>query len=127
MLDRDLHPRYPLSVASSTVPEAVYAGIGRRIEFLRNERGFSQNELGGRLRHPLTRAAISNMEGGRQRVLAHVLIEIAEVLKVQPSDLLPTLPSEQPVTSLDLVAKLAAQGLPADTAALVARLARAKR
>lgn len=77
------------AVANTTRIEAVYKDIGRRIEFLRTDRGFSQRELGERLRHPLTRAAVCNMEGGRQRILAHVLLEIADALDVDPRELLP--------------------------------------
>lgn len=107
-------------MASTTVPETVYTDIGRRIEFLRHDKQLSQSELGRRLLHPLTRAAISNMEGGRQRVLVHVLLEIADALGVDPREILP---SRRPAVSDSLgsiEAQLAANGLAPATAALVA-------
>ncbi len=60
--------------------EPVYAEIGRRIARAREHRGLSQEMLGASLSPPLTRAAISNMEGGRQRIMLHVLIDVADAL-----------------------------------------------
>jgi len=60
--------------------EPVYAEIGRRIARARERRGLSQEMLGASLSPPLTRAAISNMEGGRQRIMLHVLIDVADAL-----------------------------------------------
>jgi transcriptional regulator with XRE-family HTH domain len=108
-------------VANTTVPEAVYKNIGRRIEFLRNERRLSQRELGERLKHRLTRAAICNMEGGRQRILVHVLLEIAEALDVDPRDLLHGPRRDDALASLGSIEEqLAAAGVPATIAASVA-------
>lgn len=63
-----------------TAVEPVYAEIGRRIARARDRRGLSQEMLGASLSPPLTRATISNMEGGRQRIMLHVLIDIADAL-----------------------------------------------
>jgi transcriptional regulator with XRE-family HTH domain len=108
-------------VATTTVPEAVYKFIGRRIEFLRTEKRLSQGELGRRLQHPLTRAAISNMESGRQRVLVHVLLEIADVLSVDPREILQggSQDNSDPLTVIE--AQLAAKGMDPTTTALVAK------
>jgi len=102
--------------------EPVYKEIGRRIEILRVERRISQKVLGSRLRHPLTRAAISNMEGGRQGVLVHVLLEIAEVLQVAPGKLLPsggTLDATPDSSAIE--AELRAQGITSSVAARIVR------
>ena len=60
--------------------EPVYAEIGRRLARARERRGLSQEMLGASLSPPLTRAAISNMEGGRQRIMLHVLLDAADAL-----------------------------------------------
>lgn len=76
-------------MAKKTEPEAVYAEIGSRIEKLREARGMSQSELSRRLKRcRLGRAAVSNIESGRQRLMLHVLLEIAEVLDIEPSSIL---------------------------------------
>jgi transcriptional regulator with XRE-family HTH domain len=109
-------------VANTTPVEAVYKDIGRRIEFLRTDRGVSQRELGERLRHPLTRAAVCNMEGGRQRILAHVLLEIADALDVDPRELLPGHRRADAAAALNTVQEqLAAAGLHPDIAASLAK------
>jgi len=41
----------------------------------------------------LSRAAIANIERGRQQILIHVLYKIAKALNVAPGDLLPTINS----------------------------------
>lgn len=103
--------------------EAVYKEIGRRIELLRVERRISQKVLGSRLRHPLTRAAISNMEGGRQGVLVHVLLEIAEALQVPPGRLLPSSTGAEAVLDIGVIeAELRAQGITGSVATRIARL-----
>jgi transcriptional regulator with XRE-family HTH domain len=108
-------------VANTTVPEAVYKDIGRRIEFLRNERRLSQRELGEKLKNRLTRAAICNMEGGRQRILVHVLLEIAEALDVDPRELLHGARRDgASVAPASIEEQLAAAGLPAAIAASLA-------
>ena len=115
-------PRYYRPVANTTRIEAVYKEIGRRIEFLRTARGFSQRELGERLRHPLTRSAVCNMEGGRQRILAHVLLEIADVLDADPRELLPGHRGADAAAALNTMQEqLAAAGLHPDLAASLAK------
>jgi hypothetical protein len=62
--------------------ESVYVGIGARIRKAREHRGVSQAALGDSLHPPLTRAAVSNMEAACQRVMLHVLLDIARVLDI---------------------------------------------
>lgn len=69
--------------------EPFYTEVGQRIQALRNENGMSQEQLGRRLIPPVTRASIANIESGKQRVLAHTLVQLAEALKVELNALLP--------------------------------------
>lgn len=69
--------------------EPFYSDLGRRLHDARMRRGLSQDALARRLSPPVTRAAIANMELGKQRVLTHVLAQIAQVLDVPPAELLP--------------------------------------
>ena len=45
--------------------------------------GLTQAGLGLRLDPPVTRAAIANVENGKQRVLAHTLVQLAQILRVE--------------------------------------------
>lgn len=98
--------------------EPVYADVGKRIEVARINARLTQAELGARLAHPLKRATIGNIETGRQRILAHVLIEIADVLDVAPREFLPiALPREQDAGDrVGLVAELLTHGIDPDVA-----------
>lgn len=69
--------------------EPFYTEVGQRIQALRNENGMSQEQLGRQLIPPVTRASIANIESGKQRVLAHTLVQLAEALKVELGALLP--------------------------------------
>ena len=75
--------------------KAFYEALGRRIEQCRSAKHMSQEKLGDALSPQLTRAAISNIETAKQRVLAHVLVDIARVLSVKVGDLIETPPSEE--------------------------------
>jgi transcriptional regulator with XRE-family HTH domain len=70
--------------------EAFYESLGRRVEEVRRKQALTQEQLGDRLSPKMTRAAISNMERGRQRVLVHVLVNLAQALNTDVADLLPT-------------------------------------
>ncbi len=48
----------------------------------------TQGELAARLLPTVTRASIANLELGKQRVLAHTLVQLADALDVSVSDLL---------------------------------------
>ena len=64
-----------------------YQELGSRIQQARRSRGLRQEDVAAAL--SLTRGSIANIERGRQRVLAHTLAEIALLLGVSPSTLLP--------------------------------------
>jgi transcriptional regulator with XRE-family HTH domain len=84
--------------------ESFYRLLGKRLEQARQIKGLSQAALGNRLRPPQTRASISNMEKGTQRVLAHTLVQLATALERSVADLLP---SEEPTPAQDFEQTLA--------------------
>jgi transcriptional regulator with XRE-family HTH domain len=67
-----------------------YVALGRRIEQYRTANRLTQDQLGTALSPKLTRAAISNIETAKQRVLAHVLADLARALSVSVLDLIET-------------------------------------
>lgn len=68
--------------------EPIYRELGQRIQAARALREMTAEELACALSPPLTRAAISNMEHGHQRVYLHVAANIATVLDFPLSALL---------------------------------------
>lgn len=62
--------------------EPIYKEIGRRLSEARNRLGLTQEKLGGKLDPRLTRAAIANIETGKQRILAHTLLELSRLLGI---------------------------------------------
>lgn len=73
--------RYPI--------EPIYKVIGKLVEAERSKRGLSQEDLAATFDPKLTRAAISNIERGKQRIPVHVLDGIAKGLKIDLRQLLP--------------------------------------
>lgn len=63
-----------------------YAAVGRRIAKARTGR-LTQEALAQKA--TLTRTAIVNIEKGRQQILLHTVVEIAEALAIPVTDLLP--------------------------------------
>jgi len=94
---------------------AFYADLGSRIQAHRRGR-LTQEQLAARLDPPLTRAAIANMEAGKQGVLVYTLVQIADQLGVPPAELLPAHRSEgdQLVSSEQLVGELVKHSIPAE-------------
>jgi transcriptional regulator with XRE-family HTH domain len=76
--------------------ENFYADLGQRIREERIRHGLTQKKLAEKV--DLTRTSVTNIELGRQKLLVHTLIEIAAVLDVAPSILLP---QESPQESHD--------------------------
>lgn len=68
--------------------EPIYIAIGNRIAALRERRGITQEMLGASLTPPQTRASISNIENGHQRVMVAQLVDIADALGTSPGRLL---------------------------------------
>jgi transcriptional regulator with XRE-family HTH domain len=63
-----------------------YAAVGRRIAARRNGR-LTQEALATKT--SLTRTSIINIEKGRQQILLHTLVDIANALQVSPIELIP--------------------------------------
>jgi len=97
--------------------KAFYAALGIRLEHHRRKK-MTQAELGASLSPQLTRAAISNMEKGRQRILAHTLCHIADILEVKLTDLVP--PRESMPVSADVKGTLERK-LPKAAAEIITR------
>jgi transcriptional regulator with XRE-family HTH domain len=68
--------------------EGFYRQLGGEVRRRRQERGLTQSDIAGRVVPPVTRASIANLELGHQRVLAHTLVQLAEILDVAVTDLL---------------------------------------
>jgi transcriptional regulator with XRE-family HTH domain len=67
--------------------EGFYAEVGGRIRAERERGGVTQQALATQV--TLTRASIANIEKGRQQILLHTLVDIAEALRVDISKLIP--------------------------------------
>jgi transcriptional regulator with XRE-family HTH domain len=65
----------------------LYRVFGSRVRALREERKVTQDELAKRV--DLSRTSITNIEKGRQRVLLHQMVEIAQALEADPGALVP--------------------------------------
>ena len=101
---------------------AFYAALGRRIQAQRRGR-LTQEQLAARLDPPLTRAAIANIEAGKQGVLVYTLVQIATHLGVLAADLLPSDsgPRELPESSEQLESALVKASVPRDASKRLAR------
>lgn len=67
--------------------QAFYQELGRRIKEARTKGRLTQEVLANKV--SLTRTTVTNIEKGRQQLLVHTLVDIAEVLQVTPESLLP--------------------------------------
>jgi transcriptional regulator with XRE-family HTH domain len=76
------------------VTDEIYATLGRRVRTRREELRLTQADLSAKI--GLSRASIANIEGGRQAVLLHQFLALAEALTVPPMDLIP---STQPASN----------------------------
>lgn len=76
--------------------DPFYRELGQRVRGFRAKRGLTQDNLGKMLTPQVTRAAIANVENGKQRVLAHTVAQLAQVLDVEVGLLLPTPDQTEP-------------------------------
>ena len=67
--------------------DRLYRLFGSRVRALREEKKVTQDELARRVE--LSRASITNIERGRQRVLLHQMVDIAQALDADPTELIP--------------------------------------
>ena len=64
-----------------------YFEVGAQIRRIREQRGITQEALGALI--GLTRTSVLNIEKGRQKFLAHTLMDISVALHVRPDEILP--------------------------------------
>ena len=69
--------------------EPFYTELGRSIQTQRVRLGLSQESLGAALHPRVTRASIANIEAGKQRILTHTLVQLAEALNTEITQLIP--------------------------------------
>jgi transcriptional regulator with XRE-family HTH domain len=69
------------------VTDEIYATMGRRVRARREDLRLTQADLAAKI--GLSRASIANIEGGRQAVLLHQFLALAEALTIPPMDLIP--------------------------------------
>ncbi|MBV9215318.1 MAG: helix-turn-helix transcriptional regulator [Acidobacteria bacterium] len=69
------------------IPVDLYPKVGQKVKEIRDIQGVSQEVLATRL--GVTRASISNLERGKQRIYLHTLFELGSALETDISELLP--------------------------------------
>ena len=69
--------------------DPFYKQTGKRIQGCRIRKDLTQEDLGQRLAPPVKRASIANVESGKQRLLLHTFVQIAEILGCEMRELLP--------------------------------------
>jgi transcriptional regulator with XRE-family HTH domain len=69
-----------------------YLELGKRVRKARKRLDLTQDDLANLL--SLNRTSITNIEKGKQRLLAHTLVEVANYLKIPVSELLPEIPQK---------------------------------
>lgn len=85
-----MYPPWYNDFGMTSQAEPFYLEVGRRIHSLRVAMNLKQADLALKLEPPVTRASIANLENGRQRLLLHTALQIAEILHCQLSDLVPS-------------------------------------
>ncbi len=79
--------------------DRLYRLFGSRVRALREEKNVTQDELAKRV--DLSRTSITNIERGRQRVLLHQMVGIAQALDADPTELIPK-PESKPALRDDV-------------------------
>jgi transcriptional regulator with XRE-family HTH domain len=80
-----------------------YKQVGEKIRSRRGKK-LSQEALASAV--GLTRTSISNIEKGRQRLLLHTLVDVADALQVEAASLLPDRPITQEPVGAETLAQL---------------------
>lgn len=99
--------------------QQYYRVLGQRVRAARHAAGQTQEELGARL--GLSRASVTNLEAGRQRVPVHTLAQAAATLQLNIAALIP--PLDTTAGSSPALANL--RGAPEEHLQLVRRLMQA--
>ena len=68
--------------------DQTYIAFGRSVRTRRDQLRLTQADLAARV--GLSRASIANIEGGRQAVLLHQFLALADALSASPMDLIPS-------------------------------------
>lgn len=66
--------------------DEIYTRFGRRVRTRREQLRLTQADLSAKV--GLSRASIANIEGGRQAVLLHQFLALAEALTIPPMELI---------------------------------------
>lgn len=79
-----------------------YVNMGARIRKARIDHGITQEQLADSL--SLNRTSVTNIESGRQKILVHTLIEIADRLEASVGELIPILRQSKKSLNLKVLA-----------------------
>ena len=93
--------------------DKFYGKLGERIRMARERNRaskLSQGELGKMI--GLSRTSIVNIEKGRQHVQIHTLAQIAQLLKVNTLDLIPSFTSDPINLPTEITSKMTSEELP---------------
>src|SRR6266851_9976979 len=78
-------------------PDRIYHQMGVAIRVRRKTLSLTQHTLAARL--GISRAALANIETGRQKVFVHHLYALAVALQLKPHELLPLSTELEPIDS----------------------------
>ena len=85
----------------------IYKNLGMRIRDLRGNLGLTQEQLARQI--DISRASLANIEAGRQKLLVHLLFDLADALQLDsPAALL--LPPQAPARRAKAAADLPLSG-----------------
>lgn len=101
--------RVRCSASVAARDERFYRSLGATIRRRRDALNLTQEDLGKRLNPPMTRASIANIEAGKQRVLAHTLVDLASALTLKLDEL--AAGSDDGTARAELAEELQASGL----------------
>lgn len=73
-------------VAATAAITNLYRAIGAHLADARQQRGVRQSDLAAAV--GLTRASVTNIESGAQRIQIHTLVAAAQALGIDPADLI---------------------------------------
>jgi transcriptional regulator with XRE-family HTH domain len=79
--------RIPTFKDGVVVTDQIYAAFGRKVRTRREAIRITQSDLSTRI--GLSRASIANIEAGRQAVLLHQFLALADALTIAPMELVP--------------------------------------
>lgn len=68
--------------------DEIYATLGRSVRTKREQLRLTQADLSAKI--GLSRTSIANIEGGRQAIMLHQFLALAEALMIPPMDLVPS-------------------------------------